>query len=436
MIKKYFSPIFLLVSFFIFTYVIFKSEIYWDGSKRDFYKTYFLISFILIIAAIISFYLNQRIKLYLLIVSSSVTLTLYLFEAYQILNKSNNQISLKKELYKTQTGNEFDDRSKVEFYFERKKTNGDIVLTVGPSLYLDKKDKKLFPLSGISNANTIFCNESGQYVEYESDRYGFNNPDSEWDNSEIEFIVLGDSFAHGECVNRPHDISSVLRKLSNKNVLNLAYGGNGPLIEYATLREYLINDVKKILFFYYEENDLSDLKNEIKSKHLNKYIENLEHSQNLKDKQNIVNNIAREMIDNQSYRNIKKINSNKEKIINFLKLYNTRNLIYPEPRLKPDENFLEIVLLINKFAKKNNAQLYFIYLPEFARYKYYYNNQNYNKIKSIIENQQIPFIDIHREVFLKEKNPLDLFPFKLNGHYNIEGYRKIAKVIYKLTKND
>ena len=216
----------------------------------------------------------------------------------------------------------------------------------------------------------------------------------------------------------------------------MAYGGNGPLIEYATLREYLINDVKKILFFYYEENDLSDLKNEIKSKHLNKYIENLEHSQNLKDKQNIVNNIAREMIDNQSYRNIKKINSNKEKIINFLKLYNTRNLIYPEPRLKPDENFLEIVLLINKFAKKNNAQLYFIYLPEFARYKYYYNNQNYNKIKSIIENQQIPFIDIHREVFLKEKNPLDLFPFKLNGHYNIEGYRKIAKVIYKLTKND
>ena len=64
-------------------------------------------------------------------------------------------------------------------------------------------------------------------------------PDNQWDEREIEYLLVGDSFALGQCVNRPNDISSVLRTLSNKSVLNLAYDGNGPLIEYATLREYL-----------------------------------------------------------------------------------------------------------------------------------------------------------------------------------------------------
>ena len=74
--------------------------------------------------------------------------------------------------------------------------------------------------------------------------------------------MVGDSFAHGCCVARPNDISSVLRNLSNKSVLTLGMGGNGPLIEYAALREYLDKKVKKVLWIYYEGNDLKSLKNE------------------------------------------------------------------------------------------------------------------------------------------------------------------------------
>ena len=75
---------------------------------------------------------------------------------------------------------------------------------------------------------------------------------------------MGDSYVHGACVNRPNDISSVLRNLSNETVLNLGYGANGPLIEYATLREYLEIGVRKILWFYFEGNDLNDLEYEKK----------------------------------------------------------------------------------------------------------------------------------------------------------------------------
>ena len=44
-------------------------------------------------------------------------------------------------------------------------------------------------------------------------------------------------------------------------------------------------------------------------------------------------------------------------------------------------------------------------------------------------------IDIREEIFKKEQNPLKLFPFELNGHYNVEGYKKVAETIYKFTKD-
>lgn len=36
-------------------------------------------------------------------------------------------------------------------------------------------------LGGISNVVTVLCNESGTFAEYMSDRHGFNNPDTVWD---------------------------------------------------------------------------------------------------------------------------------------------------------------------------------------------------------------------------------------------------------------
>ena len=122
---------------------------------------------------------------------------------------------------------------------------------VAPTNYINK-DFSIFPLSGISNSQTIYCNENGYTSVYKSDRYGFSNPDTEWDSKEIEYLIVGDSFAQGACVNRPNDIGSVLRKLSNKSVLNLGYGGMVS-IEYATLREYLNVNVNKVYGFIMKE---------------------------------------------------------------------------------------------------------------------------------------------------------------------------------------
>ena len=76
-------------------------------------------------------------------------------------------------------------------------------------------------------------------------------------------------------MNKPDDIGSVLRSLSKKSVLNLGYAAKGPLSEYATLREYIRPNIKKIIWFYFEGNDLDNLKAEMKSDILIRYLERL-----------------------------------------------------------------------------------------------------------------------------------------------------------------
>ena len=365
-----------------------------------------------------------------------------MFEAYLISQEiiSKKQIAKNKfkvhQLYKKNTGKEYDKRSKLEIYEDLKQNNDNIKIAILPNYYLPKKNK-IFPLSGISNAKTILCNENGYYAIYDSDRYGFNNPDKEWEQNEIEYLIVGDSFAHGMCVNRPNDIGSVLRKLSNKSVINIGYSGNGPLIEYATLREYLDTNVKKVLWLYYERNDLSNLQSELKNEFLINYLNDLNFTQNLKSKQDQINKLANRLLI------LQKETKTKEdkfffKLIKFIKIYNLRILIFPQSKINPqipEKEFKKILKLVKELTLKNNSKLYFVYLPSYVRYlNNNINNKEYELIKKMVNELSIPFIDIHNEVFEIEKDPLNLFPFRSHGHYKPEGYRIVTESIFNKTK--
>jgi hypothetical protein len=472
-LKKIFSPAILTISFLILIYTFYKSEIHWNGGRRDYFLIYYIISLLLIFLSIITFFINQKIKEYLIISSISIIVSLYLFEGYLIFKDqlsrqhflksipfydqlSKDQL-LREQLYENQTGKKWDTRTKYEVYKDLKKVNDDIVMSVPPSSYLDKyKNKLTIPLSGISNSKTIQCNENGYYSINQSDRYGFNNPDEEWDKKEIEYFLIGDSFTQGDCVNIPNDIGSVLRTLSNKSVLNLGYGGNNPLIEFATIREYLNTNVKKVLWIYYE-SDLYGLEKELKYKTLMNYLNDLTFTQNLKTRQNEINDLTIKRIDELIEYKYLRYHFKWEE---FIKFFNTRNLILKTlvpaqvlatdlaPEVSPDKviplmlmEFKKILKLTKDLTNKNNSKLYFVYLPTYSqfneKYKFihlYDSPEIKESVKDIVNELKIPFIDIAKEVFEKEQNPLKLFPFELHAHYNIEGYKKVSEVIYKLTK--
>ena len=64
--------------------------------------------------------------------------------------------------------------------------------------YIFNNDQKKLSYSSITvfdvetkKSFTIYSNENGYFLIYLSDRYGFNNPDKEWDSDEIEYLLIG-----------------------------------------------------------------------------------------------------------------------------------------------------------------------------------------------------------------------------------------------------
>ena len=417
--------------FLILIYIIYRSEIYWDGSIRTYYFIYFIGILLAIFFSIICTYLNVKTQKYIIIIFISTIFSFYSFEG--LLTYKNHKIKTNFKNHKMKTNLNFDTRSRNEVFEDLKKINLNIAITTPPSSFLKLDKLNFLYLGGISKAKTIFCNESGYYSIYQSDRYGFNNPDKEWDSKEIEYLLVGDSFTHGACVNRPHDVASVLRKYSKKNVLNLGQIGNGPLIEYATLREYLAPNVKNVLWLYFEGNDLGNLENELKNNILNKYLVNPKFNQDLKLRQNQIDKFLTDSLERE-----RQTDRHNDKIVRFIKLINTRSSLHrPPPPPPPPLSELKIVLkLANELVESYNQKLYFIYLPSLERYTQLLKIDFKQEVKKIVIDLGIEFIDIDEEVFKKEKNPLKLFPFENSNHYTVEGYKKIALKIYEKNRQN
>ena len=114
-------------------------------------------------------------------------------------------------------------------------------------------------------------------------------------------------------------------------------------------------------------------------------------------------------------------------------------LIKPIKNTKIEDNtlkkFSEIINLSKTLSNENGAKLYFVYLPDYFRYssKSYQNSQfkKYQNVVKIVNELNIPIIDIHKELFENYSDPLDLFPFRILNHYSELGYNLVAKTILK-----
>lgn len=396
----------------------------------------------------------NNFKTYSVIILSSLFFFLYLAELYLTLYLYNGgegrvdpKLKKKISIYKNLTGKEYDIRKKIDIYKDYLIYEKNTSITL--QAYHASKSNSFY-LSGVSKSNAINCNENGYFSKYFSDRYGFNNPDKEWDQNEITYLLVGDSYVHVACVNRPEDISSVLRKISGQAVINLGFNGNGPLTSYASLREYMPKNVKNILWFFYEGNDIIDLKSETTKPTLIKYINDKNFSKNLRFNQKKVDqfqkNIIKESINQREQQEIywSKYYSKKKKFLRFIRLNQFKDFLATfQKKLKREDNFTfelnkfkETLLAAKQLAQQNGSNFYFVYLGTYDRYKspYFNNNpyiKNYPRVIKIVNDLEIRIIDMTKDVFLKDQDPLKYFPFREKGHYNVEGYKEITELIYQ-----
>ena len=425
--KKFISSILLIISALLLSYTYYESEIKYEGIEHSYYFKYYLICSLLVICSIISFFLKKKIITNILIIFISTYFTLSLINGYLFFKKE-KLINSRTDLF--------------QFYQNQKTIDNNVVV----SMYGDRAvyDYSLpFVLSDRSNKKTIMCNENGYFSIFHTDRYGFNNPDPEWEKNEIEFLLIGDSFTHGACVNEPDTISGNLRKVIERDggVLNLCYSGNGPLKEYATLREYLpLKKTNRVIWFYFEKNDLTDLISELENKTLSKYLNDKTFTQKLHTRQNEIDKKLEKIFD-ELYQQKRK---------EFRRLYDLRMFIKQtlmstlnqESLITVSSNqtlrtFSEIIYLSKILSEDNGAKFYFVFLPH--RYRYdRHKSESYEKVElkkykdviNIVNKLNIPIIDINKDLFEKHSDPLSLFPNQF-PHYNELGYQLVTKTVLK-----
>ncbi len=422
----------------IIIFLYFSSIQKFQGALKEYYLNLIYFFSIFLIILFFNFFFKKKLQENIFILLASTIFSLYLLEISIYFYKSTfSKLSIIEKKFPNKFKN-YDSRNRNDFYYsELLKKNKDSVVRISPDFYyIVNKDTNIFPLSGVSKRETLLCNESGKFITYYSDRYGFNNPDYLWDKKEIEYLLIGDSFVHGDCVEEEKNLSGNIRKISNKKSLNLGYNGNGPLIELATLKEYTSKIIfKKIFWFYYEGNDRFNLMHERNNKILSNYLRNPDFRQELRNKQTEIDKIA--LLQNQ--RTVKKkINSKKDfNLINFIKLKNLRNFIFFRSRINVDDDLFKIIYEANSFSKKMNSEFIFIFIPSYERIKFSKKFEaDQKKLFNFLSKNKIKTINLYDDFFAHKKDPLSFFPFKLKGHFNEKGYQEISEyLIQKIHAN-
>lgn len=194
----------------------------------------------------------------------------------------------------------------------------------------------------------------------------------------------------------------------------------------------------------------------MRNNYLMKYLENESYIQNLKSKQNLIDKILRNNVQNLIFE--KKYN-----FFSYIKLTKTRNLILnsgfflairsDEKKISEDEideTLKKIFSLVKNFANKNNTELYVVYLPYSFRYgthdeyknndnlpKYFndikYLNNTKSKLIKITNELKINFIDLND--YLVQENINLFYTFKLTNYFNEYGYKSITNYIFNKIEN-
>lgn len=433
----FFLAIFLYAAFHII------SRDWYPPSLGVYYAVFAAVG-ILLCAFAFKFREDYKINFALLIFSGLVGV--YLVECFLFIvvsiNPPNNELAEIKERAEIagRFGVSFDTRTPLQVVADLIEQGIDAYPAIFPVIFIDSNgikmnDIHIYPLSGVSGKTTVLCNESGKYAIYESDEHGFNNPYGVFAHHDIDIMLVGDSFTHGECMQPGEDIGSLLRN-TGKRVINLGMGGNGPLLDLAALKEYAEPMKPKVVLWMYYENDLEDLTRDHRSPLLLRYV-NEDFRQRLMYRQPEINQILRDYVEktmkqkNEEETAMRKYNHGIP-VLELVKLWHLRSALGIVPRSSPPFSlFAQVIKKAKDMTSSWGGMLYFVYLPSWERYSKNVHHEKFKyraQVLATVQSLNIPIIDIH-DVVVNHDDPLSLFPFRERGHYTKEGYGLIAKKI-------
>ena len=343
-----------------------------------------------------------------------------------------------------------------EFSIQREISKAPIVLNITPSMWLTKIDARgpenifsleqretignFFPLGSAPGVRTFYCAEDEGFISYMTDRFGFRNLDSVWNIKKHDIVILGDSFVESACVNTP--MQDYFK--NHASVVSLGKGGNGPLTSLATMKEYLNSYNANKIYHFVVSNDYSreinssydiDFERELLDEQLMRYLKtefrgiqyftNLDltklknfaivYTNSVADK-NYRIYLRRELANLFSYGFLKDLITSAIK-----KKYEVSNTVNVKSRFSSADSLLKVYGEMRRLAKVNNAILTFVLLPD--KQSSCVGDAKHKYLKKIFKNNNFETLDLWKELCHPK------FFAKNGGHFNNDGYKKLAELI-------
>ena len=336
----------------------------------------------------------------------------------------------------------------------KKNSNQKIYLNFGSYKLIDKNND-ILPLSGYEKNKILLClNEKNEPIYFYSDKNGFNNENLSGNEN---ILLIGDSYVQGMCVQNKDNLNAQFKKF-NLDSSSLGVGGNGPLLEFATYKEFNSDyQFNKLILFLTIDNDYYDLSNEKKNKILMNYLNKENFKQNLSNLQNKKKKI--EILDNYFgdkterlwndflsvyHFNLKQVGNLIEDLIKGKNLNNDNYLYLQDNEI--DKLFIKIIENFNKSATQNKIEFFIVFnsiTPDIL-YAKSLNQKKFQKlinkkisdIKSYLEIHEIRYFD-YSDYLTKNFNEdnISLIFKKINNkwdHYTEKGFSILTKEIVNL----
>ena len=363
----------------------------------------------------------------------------------------------------SELGVEFDPRTPLEVVRDVRSEGRLAYPMIGPKFFfsvkdpqdvahsmLDLGDREVLPLSALSNVLIVWCNDTGQYLNFVSDRYGFRNDDAIWDQSSIRIAVLGDSFAKGYCVPSNQSITSRIAAQIPAAV-NVSVVGTGSLLQLAILSEVsLVMKPETVIWLYFEGNDLLDLRRELKSPLLRKYLSPSFYQHLFEAKGEIDASLARladrrlenpALTDRLSGRERKKFRWVDFLLVRHLRIGIVHAFYGPHvpSHLAPIQSLTDVLEAVKERVEAWNGNIVFVYLPGAGRFRSNGDSKPpfsmRDEILEEVGELGIPTLDLSR-VFAAELDPIGLYTLAGHGHYTSQGYKLVSDEILAFLRTD
>jgi hypothetical protein len=334
-------------------------------------------------------------------------------------------------------GTSFDSRSRAEVVAALEAEGLTISTLAFPYSFLNNEieleGKKILPLSACPNTSVVHSNEGGYYPLYEIDELGFNNPRGVHSDSRVEMALLGDSFTFGFSVDYADSLAGQLQKLSIRSV-SLGHGGNGPLLELATLSEFgAIGKYKYYVWLYCGWNDLDDLLTERYSAILNRYLDDPTYRQGLADRFDEMKNAMENRAEEWQVRHRPSFGKIAMDMVLLRSLRGRLGWNVFTPKTPP---YMDVAPVLEKVLRRartrveeNGGRFLVVYLPSVE----FFQEDKWQKREiglEAIRQSGAEVLDM-KPVFEDTGDPQGFFPYRMPGHYTPQGYALVAQEIEK-----